>query len=294
MVSADDGEAPGSGRLIVCGSPLGNLGDATGRLRSALAEVDIVAAEDTRRLRRLARDLGITVSGRIVSYYDAIERRRTDELVAALAAGSSVALISDAGMPGVSDPGYRLVSACHAAGIPVTVIPGPSAAVSALAVSGLPSDRFAFEGFLPRKSGQRAARIAELAAEPRTLVLFESPRRAADLVAELSEAFGADRPATLCRELTKVHEEVLPGTLGSLATELGARTVLGEITLVIGGAVTSGEAPAPAELAARVRALEESGMDRKSAMRAVAQQAGVPRRSVFDALVESPQFPDGR
>lgn len=278
---------PSGGRLVVCGVPIGNIGDASERLRVALTEADVVAAEDTRRLRRLARELGVTVSGRIVSYYDAVEDARTPDLVKAMLDGQVVALVSDAGMPGVSDPSFRLVSACHAQGIPVSVLPGPSAALAALTISGLPPDRFVFEGFLPRKAGQRATRLAALAQEPRTVILFESPRRTARLLDELVEAFGRDRPAALCRELTKTHEEVITGTLDDVVAATAGREVLGEVTLVIGGAPTRTVPPAPTELAERVRRLERDGLARKDAMRQVARDAGVPRREVFDALLDA-------
>jgi 16S rRNA (cytidine1402-2'-O)-methyltransferase len=227
-----------TGTLILAAVPIGRVEDAPPSLVQALETADIIAAEDTRRLRRLAANLGVTISGRVVSYYDAIEARRADELVARLEDGDDVLVVTDAGMPAVSDPGYRLVAAAAAADIRVTAIPGPSAVVTALAVSGLPSDRFSFEGFPPRKSGQRRERFTELAADPRTHVLFEAPFRVARTLAELAETHGADRPAVLCRELTKTHEEIVRGGLGELAAwaegQSGGR-VRGEITLVVAG-----------------------------------------------------------
>ena len=195
----------------------------------------MIAAEDTRRLRRLAAALGVRLTGRVLSYYDDVEARRVPGLLAELTAGQDVLLVSDAGMPSVSDPGYRLVAAAADAGIRVTVLPGPSAVTTALVISGLPSDRFVFEGFPPRRAGERGRRFAELAAERRTLVFFESPRRLPATLAELAAAFGPQRRAAVCRELTKTHEEVIRGTLGDLAGQL-ADGVLGEITLVVAGA----------------------------------------------------------
>ena len=222
------------GTLTVAAAPIGQPADASPRLAAALAAADVIAAEDTRRVRRLAGALGAELSGQVVSYYDGVERSRVPRLLADLQHGRDVLLVTDAGMPGVSDPGYRLVSAAAEAGIPVTVLPGPSAVTAALAVSGLPSDRFCFEGFPPRKPGERSRRFAELAAEPRTLVFFESPRRVAATLAELAAALGPGRPAVACRELTKTHEEIRRGTLGDLA-EWAAAGVLGEITLVVAG-----------------------------------------------------------
>ena len=203
--------------LVLLGAPLGNVGDASTRLREELARADVIAAEDTRRLHRLVHDLGVTVSGRIVSYFEGNEDRRTAELVQAARDGARVALVTDGGMPSVSDPGYRLVRAALDAGLPVTAAPGPSAVTTALALSGLPCDRFCFEGFLPRSRGERRARLAALATEERTLVLFEAPHRLAEMLVDAAAAFGLDRPAAVCREMTKTYEEVRRGALGELA-----------------------------------------------------------------------------
>jgi 16S rRNA (cytidine1402-2'-O)-methyltransferase len=229
----DDGPVPSS-RLVLLGASLGNPGDASPRVGQVLAEADVVAAEDTRRARRLARDLGVTIGGRLVSCYDAVERQRSDQLARDLAAGATVALVTDAGMPTVSDPGYRLVQAALAAGAEVTTVPGPSAPTAALAVSGLPCDRWCFEGYLSRKSGKRRTRLAELAGDRRTTVFFESPHRVAATLADLADVFGADRPAAACRELTKTHEQVRRGTLAELA-DWAAGGVRGEITVVVAG-----------------------------------------------------------
>jgi 16S rRNA (cytidine1402-2'-O)-methyltransferase len=268
---------------VLAGAPLGRPDDASARLRDALTSTPVIAAEDTRRLRRLCADLGVRAAGRVVSFYDANESTRVPQLLAELRDGRDVLVITDAGMPSVSDPGYRLVAAAVAAGIEVTALPGPSAVTAALAVSGLPVDRFCFEGFLPRRAGERARPVAALADERRTLVLFEAPRRLAATLAELAAACGADRPAAVCRELTKTHEEIRRGPLGELA-DWAADGVLGEITLVIGGASRDADAE-PAELAADVRAREAAGEHRKDAIAAVARARGVPKRSVFDAVV---------
>lgn len=276
-----------AGRLLLAGVPLGNPGDATPRLCAALSTADVVAAEDTRRLRRLAADLEVTVTGRVVSYFDGNEQRRTPELVEALLGGATVLLVTDAGMPSVSDPGYRLVEAAVSEDVAVTVLPGPSAVTTALALSGLPCDRFCFEGFPPRKPADRRATYAALATERRTLVFFEAPHRIAASLADLAAAFGADRPAAVCRELTKTYEEVRRGPLGELA-EWAAGGLLGEITVVVAGAPEVAAAPAdPAELAAAVETGEASGLSRKEAIAAVAKALGVPKRDVFDAVVSA-------
>jgi 16S rRNA (cytidine1402-2'-O)-methyltransferase len=274
-----------TGRLVLAGVPLGNPGDASARLVQALGSADIVAAEDTRRLRRLAADLGADVPGRIVSYFDGNEERRTPELVAELVGGATVLVVTDGGMPSVSDPGYRLVVGAIAADVPVQVVPGPSAVTTALAASGLPCDRFCFEGFPPRKPSERRSVYAALAAEPRTLVLFEAPHRIASSLADLSAAFGADRPAAVCRELTKTYEEVRRGTLGELA-EWASDGLRGEITEVVAGAPPSAAAPVdPAVLATEVAQAITDGVPRKEALSAVATAHGVPRREVYDAVL---------
>ncbi|WP_243714680.1 16S rRNA (cytidine(1402)-2'-O)-methyltransferase [Actinomadura bangladeshensis] len=275
-----------TGTLVLAAAPLGRAEDASVRLREALVDAPVIAAEDTRRLRRLAADLGVELTARIVVYNDVTERARTAGLVAELAAGRDVLVLTDAGMPGVSDPGYRLVRAAVAEGAPVTVLPGPSAVTTALVVSGLPTDRFCFEGFAPRKPGERARRFGALADEPRTMVFFESPRRLAATLAAMAEAFGADRPAAVCRELTKTYEEVRRGTLGELAAWADGG-VLGEITLVVGGAPERAGLTEPAELAAAVAAREEAGTPRKQAIAEVAKENGAPKRAVYDAVVKA-------
>ena len=274
------------GAIVLLGAPLGNVGDASARLATTLAQADVVAAEDTRRLHRLVRDLGVELTGRVVSYFEGNEERRTPELIDAARAGATVAIVTDGGMPSVSDPGFRLVRAAAAAGVPVTAAPGPSAVTTALALSGLPSDRFCFEGFLPRRPAERRRRLAALAADERTLVLFEAPHRLAAALHDLADVFGADRPAAVCRELTKTYEEVRRGVLGELAAWVAAGDVRGEITVVVAGAVpTAAEPPAPDELADAVAEAEAAGMARREAIAAVAKAHGRPKREVYDAVV---------
>ncbi len=268
--------------LTLAATPIGRADDASPRLAAALANATVVAAEDTRRLRRLADDLGIVLSGRVVSYFEGNEARRTDELMALLTGGESVLLVTDAGMPSVSDPGYRLVAAAVAADVPVTVIPGPSAVLAALAISGLPVDRFCFEGFAPRRAGERARRFAELADEPRTMVFFESPHRTAATLEAMAEAFGVDRAAAVCRELTKTYEEVRRGRLAELAA-WAAGGVRGEVTLVVSAAQPRGELDDEA-LVALVATREAAGESRRDAVAAVARETGARRRRVYGAV----------
>jgi len=275
-------ERDGNGQLVLVGAPLGNPGDASTRMRELLATADVVAAEDTRRLGRLARELAVEITGKIVSYFEGNEERRTPDLIDAIRGGALVALITDGGMPAVSDPGYRLVRAALDAGLPVTAAPGPSAVTTALVVSGLPCDRFCFEGFLPRRGAERRARLAALAAEPRTLVFFEAPHRVVATLGDLAAAFGADRPAALCRELTKTYEEVRRAPLGELADEAAADPPRGEITLVIAGAPAAAvPRPTDEELRAAVVARQAGGMSRRDAVAAVAAEYGLPKRDVY-------------
>ncbi|HEU4347086.1 MAG TPA: 16S rRNA (cytidine(1402)-2'-O)-methyltransferase, partial [Actinoplanes sp.] len=240
-------------------------------------------------------DLGVTMSGRIVSYFEGNEERRTPELVDALRNGAVVAVVTDGGMPSVSDPGYRLVRAALDAGFAVTAAPGPSAVTTALALSGLPSDRFVFEGFLPRSGSGRRARLRELAAEPRTLVLFEAPHRIADSLADLVATFGGDRPAAVCRELTKTYEEIRRGPLADLADWAATGEPRGEITLVVGGAPeTAQERPAEEELRAAVARREAAGDSRRDAITAVAGQYGVKKREVYALVHAGPQAVAGQ
>ncbi|MDF5757704.1 16S rRNA (cytidine(1402)-2'-O)-methyltransferase [Spongiactinospora sp. TRM90649] len=271
------------GKLVLAGAPIGQVGDVGPRLADALAGADVVAAEDTRRLRRLAADLGVTIGGRVVSYYDANEAERAKELVGVLREGATVLVITDAGMPGVSDPGFRLTRLAVEAGVTVTALPGPSAVTTALAVSGLPSDRFCFEGFPPRKPGERARRLAALAGEERTMVFFEAPHRLAATLAAMAEAFGPGRRAAVCRELTKTYEEIRRDGLAVLAAwaEPGVK---GEITIVVAGHEPDTGPPDLAALAAEVERLAAAGMSRKQAVADVAKAAGVPKRELYDVV----------
>ncbi|MFF6995636.1 16S rRNA (cytidine(1402)-2'-O)-methyltransferase [Streptomyces sp. NPDC008313] len=274
-----------TGTLVLAGTPIGDVSDAPPRLVGELARADVIAAEDTRRLRRLTQALDVQPTGRVVSYFEGNESARTPELVEALEGGARVLLVTDAGMPSVSDPGYRLVAAAVEKDIRVTAVPGPSAVLTALALSGLPVDRFCFEGFLPRKAGERRSRLAEVADERRTLVYFEAPHRVDDTLAAMAEVFGAERRAAVCRELTKTYEEVRRGPLGELAA-WAAEGVRGEITVVVEGAPEKGAGELDAgELVRRVRVREEAGERRKEAIAAVAADAGLPKRKVFDAVV---------
>ena len=279
---------PMTGTLVLAATPIGRVEDAPPRLVAEVTGADVIAAEDTRRLRRLCSDLGVEPSGRVVSYFEGNEAARTPALVQSLLAGDRVLLVTDAGMPSVSDPGYRLVAAAIEQGIRVTAVPGPSAVLTALAVSGLPVDRFCFEGFLPRKPGERSRRLAALAAEERTMVFFEAPHRTEAALAAMAEAFGPDRRAAVCRELTKTHEEVRRGPLGELV-DWAAAGVRGEVTIVVAGASPTAGAPAdPAAYRSAVADLEASGIPRKEAISQVARRAGVPKREVYDAVHRAP------
>ncbi|MGE5693693.1 MAG: 16S rRNA (cytidine(1402)-2'-O)-methyltransferase [Candidatus Sericytochromatia bacterium] len=275
----------GGGRLLLGATPLGQPSDASPRLASALVSADVVAAEDTRRVRMLASALGVRISGKVVSLFDQNEATRVPALVSDMKAGATVLAVTDAGMPAISDPGYRLVTACIAEGVPVSCLPGPSAVTTALAVSGLPSDRFCFEGFAPRKQSARRAWLATLAAEQRTCVFFESPRRLATCLADAAAELGAARRAVVCRELTKVHEEVVRGSLGELV-EWAAGGVLGEITVVLEGAQPQADIVA---LVAEVEALVDAGARVKDACaEVIASNPGAPsRRELYDAFVRS-------
>ncbi|MFI7677624.1 16S rRNA (cytidine(1402)-2'-O)-methyltransferase [Actinophytocola sp. NPDC049390] len=272
-----------TGRLVLAATPLGDARDASPRLAAALATADVIAAEDTRKTRALAAALDATPTGKVVSFYDAVETSRIGGLVAAVAQGRTVLLVTDAGMPSVSDPGFRLVAACVEKDLPVTCLPGPSAVTTALALSGLPCERFCFEGFAPRKDGERRRFFGALADEPRTAVFFESPHRIAATLSVAAEVLGADRRAAVCRELTKTYEEVRRGGLGELA-EWAADGVRGEITVVVEGA-----APRRREvgdLVDEVRALADGGMRLKDAAARVAGEHGVSKKALYDAAVD--------
>ncbi len=270
------------GVLVLAGTPIGNAAGAAPALLAALAEADVIAAEDTRKFRDLCRRLGVAPEASVVSFFDGNEAARVDGLVAQLLDGRRVVVVSDAGMPAVSDPGYRLVAAAAAAGVTVTAVPGPSAVLTALAVSGLPTDRFCFEGFLPRKRGERRARLAGLAAEQRTMVFFEAPHRLEAFLTDAVEALGAERRAVVCRELTKTHEEVLRGGLAELAAWAQGE-VRGEITVVIEGGTSGGSLP---EALASVRLATESGRRLSEAVAEAAAAHGVSRRELYDAALK--------
>lgn len=273
-------DAPVSGVVILAGTPIGNVEDAPPRLARLIATADVIAAEDTRRLRRLTAALGIEPSGRVLSYHEHNEVDRTDELVARAADGATVLVLTDAGMPTVSDPGYRVVVAAVAAGVRVSTAPGPSAVLAALAVSGLATDRFCFEGFLPRKAGERASALAALADERRTMVFFEAPHRLADSLAAMAAAFGDERRAAVCRELTKTYEEIKRDGLAGLAVWASGLAKIGEVTLVVAGAAKV--AVSPEERVAEVLALEAAGTRLKDAVRVVAERDGLPKRPLYE------------
>ncbi|WP_353081643.1 16S rRNA (cytidine(1402)-2'-O)-methyltransferase [Tessaracoccus lapidicaptus] len=271
-----------NGALILAGTPIGSSEDASGTLREALLTADVIAAEDTRRFQLLTKRLGIEPTARVVSYFEGNEASRTPDLVDAVGAGQRVVLVTDAGMPSVSDPGYRLVVACIEAGLRVTAVPGPSAVLTALAVSGLPVDRFCFEGFLPRKAGERSRRLADLTGEQRTMVFFEAPHRLAEFLADAARALGAERRAAVCRELTKPFEEVIRGTLEDLAA-WAAGGVRGEVTVVIAGADAVEHTAADAlELVRQARA---GGAKLSAAVADVARLTGADRKQLYAAAL---------
>jgi len=277
--------------LVLAGSPIGDLADASPHLAQVLSGADIVAAEDTRRLRRLCDRLGVTLAGRVVSYFDGNEAERTPGLVASMVDGATVVVVTDAGMPSVSDPGYRLVRASLDAGVEVVAVPGPSAVLSALAVSGLPVRRFCFEGFPPRKSGERASYLATLSREPRTMVFFEAPHRLGEFLAACVTAFGGGRPGAVCRELTKPHQEVVRGPLSELA-QWAEGPVLGEVSVVIGGWQGLDDDAAQDALSAGVKAVRQAvadGATTRAAVAMVAAAQGLRRKTLYDAVVASPR-----
>ena len=273
------------GLLLLAGTPIGDVADASPALIRALTDADVIAAEDTRRLRVLLTRLGIETSARIVSYFDGNEVARAPELLVALGEGATVVVATDAGMPSVSDPGYRITAAAIEAGVRVSVVPGPSAVLAALAVSGLPVDRFCFEGFLPRKAGERSRRLADLAREPRTMVFFEAPHRTAEMLSAAAEALGVERPGVVCRELTKTYEEVVRGGLGELALWAGGG-VRGEVTIVIAGAPAATEDDL-ADAVRRVQALVADGTRLKQAVADVAAATGVRKNALYQAALEA-------
>ena len=282
--AAPESRDEGTGQLILGGTPIGNLQDASERLRAALASADIIAVEDTRKLRTLAAGLGVHTSGRVIVNHDHNEEARSAQLVEAVAAGQQVLLLSDAGMPTISDPGYIAASAVAQANLPVTVIPGPSAALTALALSGLPTGRFTFEGFLARKGSDRSRRLRSLAHEERTMIFYESPHRTAATLADFADVFGAERRAVVCRELTKLHEEVIRGSLEELVSWAEETQIRGEIVLVVEGAPEP-EAPEAEDVLAAVLSRVDAGERLKSACAAVAAESGVSKRDLYEAAL---------
>nr|WP_194815874.1 16S rRNA (cytidine(1402)-2'-O)-methyltransferase [Nocardia sp. XZ_19_385] len=270
------------GRLVLAATPMGDVGDASQRLKDALGAADVVAAEDTRRTKSLAKALAVEITGRVVSFYDHVEAARIPALLADIEAGRTVLLVTDAGMPSVSDPGYRLVAACVELDLPVTCLPGPSAVTTALALSGLPVERFCFDGFSPRKGGQRREWLRTLATESRACVFFEAPHRLADCLADAVEVLGPDRRAAVCRELTKTYEEVKRGTLAELAA-WAVDGVRGEITVVLEGAQP--KSADPADLVEAVESLSAKGLRLKDACAQIAGEHNVSRRELYDAVL---------
>ena len=273
--------------LILAATPLGNPGDASARLIAAIESASIIAAEDSRRFHRLCSDIGVTFTARVLSFFEGNEEERTRELLTELQSGTVVLVVSDAGMPTISDPGFRLMRDAIKLGIEVSVIPGPSAVTMAVALSGLPTDRFTFEGFPPRAAGARLAIFERLRHEERTMVFFEAPHRLGDSLGDAVTVFGAGRRGAICREMTKRFEETIRGTLTELSTWADTHEVLGEITLVVEGAAPDSAVTAADEMVARVREFEGAGMDRKGAIASVAQEFGIAKRLVYAAVVDA-------
>ena len=273
--------------LILAATPLGNPGDASARLKVAIESASIIAAEDSRRFHRLCSDIEVTFTARVLSFFEGNEEDRTRELLGELQNGASVLVVSDAGMPTISDPGFRLMRDAINLGIEVNVIPGPSAVTMAVALSGLPTDRFTFEGFPPRASGARLASFEKLRHEERTMVFFEAPHRIGDSLGDAVAVFGAQRKAAICREMTKRYEETIRGTLAKLSSWADSNEVLGEITLVVEGASSDSAAMTADEMVVRVREFEGAGMDRKAAIASVAQEFGIAKRIVYAAVVDA-------
>ncbi|MEA2002358.1 MAG: 16S rRNA (cytidine(1402)-2'-O)-methyltransferase [Actinomycetota bacterium] len=272
-----------TGNLILCATPIGNLGDTSTRLKTALTAADLIYAEDTRRAATLLQALGVQTKVR--SYFLGNEARRSEELAARLESGSTVALITDAGMPSIADPGLSAVQAARAVGAEVTVIPGPSAVTAALAVSGLPAERFVFEGFLPRKGKDRSRRLTQLASEERTAVLFSAKKRVVDDLTDLAAVLGPDRPVVVTRELTKAFEEVWHGTLATAAKHWADEQPRGEFTLVVGGAIH--EPPDLESAVTQATNAIESGDSMTDAVRRIASDTGVSRRDLYEAVLRA-------
>jgi len=273
--------------LVLAATPLGNPLDASERLKQAIASAEIIAAEDSRRFHRLASDLGVTFIAKVISFFEGNESDRTVEILELLRSGKEVLVVTDAGMPTISDPGFRLLRDAIAQKIETTVIPGPSAPTMAIALSGLPTDRFTFEGFAPRDQGARKSFYEKLRFEERTMVMFEAPHRLAESLADALAVFGADRSAAICREMTKTYEEVVRGSLEELLQWSMSKEILGEITLVIAGSAAGSEITSAADAVSRVKEYEAAGMDRKEAIATVADESGLPKKIVYAAVVDA-------
>ena len=271
--------------LILAATPLGNPADASDSLKSAIVNAKFIAAEDSRKLSRLCSDLNIRHNAKVISFFEGNESERIGELTEILNTGEDLLVVTDAGMPGISDPGYRLIRAAIENNIQVKVIPGPSAVTTALLLSGLPSDRFCFEGFLPRTSGARISALEELATEERTMIFFEAPHRILESLEDVEKVFGGNRSGAICREITKTYEEVVRGSISELVAWAKSKEILGEITLVIGGFVANKNLSAE-ELIKEVLKFEAAGISRKEAIAEVAKVTGVAKRDVFNAMVE--------
>ncbi len=273
--------------LVLAATPLGNPLDASQRLRDAIASAEIIAAEDSRRFHRLASDLGVTFTGRVISFFEGNEKDRTLEILTLLRQGREVLVVTDAGMPTISDPGFRLMRDAIAENLQTIVIPGPSAPTMAIALSGLPTDRFTFEGFAPRAQGARRGFYEKLRFEERTMVVFEAPHRLLEALIDAAAIFGEDRKAAICREMTKTYEETIRGTIAELITWAQSREILGEITLVFAGVAEGSEMKTADDAVARVREYEAAGMDRKGAIATVAEEFDLPKKIVYAAVVDA-------
>ena len=273
--------------LVLAATPLGNPLDASARLKMAIESAEIIAAEDSRRFHRLASDLEVTFTARIISFFEGNESDRTQEILTLLREGKEVLVVTDAGMPTISDPGFRLMRDAIAEKLPTIVIPGPSAPTMAIALSGLPTDRFTFEGFAPRAHGARTSFYESLRFEERTMVIFEAPHRLHESLVDAASIFGADRAAAICREMTKTYEETIRGPLSELIAWAAGREVLGEITLVIAGVAAGSEVRTADDAVARVREYEVAGMDRKGAIATVAEEFSIPKKIVYAAVVDA-------
>ena len=273
--------------LVLAATPLGNPLDASARLKKAIESAEIIAAEDSRRFHRLASDLEVTFTARIISFFEGNEKERTAEILSLLREGKEVLVVTDAGMPTISDPGFRLMRDAIAENLPTVVIPGPSAPTMAIALSGLPTDRFTFEGFAPRALGARQALYESLRFEERTMVFFEAPHRITESLQDALAVFGSDRKAAICREMTKTYEETVRGSLAELVAWSTSKEILGEITMVIAGAAVGTAEVTADQMVARVREFEAAGMDRKAAIATVADEFDLPKRIVYAAVVDA-------